>query len=285
MVLLSILIPTYDYPDGLERILSALSLSSEEVEILVFDDSPSTDLKRVIDKFSSVISGLRYQHNLSIYGSSLGAGKNWNSLLDAAQGMFVMLMHHDEFPLGLNFTSTLYPVLREESAPDVIMLDLLLVDELLRPLPCHVPRRLRWLITQYAPGYLFRRNVIGPTATLVIRRSLAPRFDPALRWLVDVDFYVRLCHSGFRWANAHFIQIRSVQRKTGTITNELAAGLSAIDAAERRSLIKRYPRDRAWLGGGLNATFRLVELPFWALLKGALIAHHGLSKLIKRAKI
>jgi glycosyltransferase involved in cell wall biosynthesis len=282
MVLLSVLVPTYNYPEGLERILSALSCSSDEVEILVFDDSPSMDLKRVIDNFSSVIPGLRYRHNSSVLGGSLGAARNWNSLLDAAKGMYVVLMHHDEFPQDLSFTSTLYPILRGEGAPDVIMLDLLLLDEFLQPLPRHVPRRLRWLITQYVPGYLFRRNVIGPTATLIVRKSLMPRFDPALRWLIDVDFYVKLCRSGFRWANAQSIQIGSVQRKSGTITNELASELSTIDRKERGYLSKEYPGDRVWLDRGLNAPLGFLECILWTSLKGGLIVLHSLSKFKKK---
>lgn len=281
MILLSILIPTYEYAEGLERILSKLSSSTEKFEVLVFDDSTSPDLKSITDKFSAAIPGLYYQHNRSIYGNSLGAGRNWNSLLDAAKGRYVLLMHHDEFPHSIGFIPALFSILRVQNPPDVVMFDLLLLDESLSRLPSHTPRILRWLVTQYVPSYLFRRNVIGPTATLVMRRSLVPKFDPDLQWLVDVDFYVKLCRSDFRWANAHSIQIGSVQRRAGTVTHDLAPKLSAIDAEERLSLVERYPKDSAWLGGGFNLVFRLLELPFWILLKVALTAQYGLSKFIK----
>lgn len=282
MVLLSILIPTYNYAEGLERILSVLPVSNEELEILVFDDSPSPNLKSVTDKFSSSIKSLVYQHNPSIYGESLGAGKNWNLLLDMAKGKYLLLMHHDEFPGNLDFIPTLFSILKVQNPPDVVMLDLVLVDESLSPLPRHAPGILRWIVTQYAPSYLFCRNVIGPTASLVIRRSLAPRFDSDLRWLIDVDFYVKLCRSGLRWTNARIIQIKSVQRKTGAITTELADRISTINAAERHFLVKRYPRDSAWLVGAFNKVFRLFELPIWMFLRVLLVAQHRLSRLFRR---
>lgn len=280
--ILSILIPAYDYPEGLERVLSSLSPAPSQVEVLVFDDSYAGGLKKIVDRYYSSIPSLSYKHNSAVHGTSLGAGYNWNSLLDAAKGKYIILMHHDEFACESNFYSTLLPVLTGPEAPDVVMLDLLLLDESLRPLAPHVPRRLRWLLTQYAPGYLFRRNVIGPTATLVMRRLIAPRFDTTLRWLIDVEFYIRLRRSSIVWLNARSIHIGSVQRKMGSITIQLAAELSTINKAERYYLLKHYPKDKAWLGGGFQGIILFLERIVWMFLRGALIAQNKFSKLIKR---
>lgn len=279
---LSILVPTYSYPQGLERILNALSTLPIDVEVLVFDDSPSNDLKKIVGNFSQSISNLSYQHNAQLEGVPFGAANNWNSLLDAAKGEYVLLLHHDEFPLGLNFIPSLRSILTVRNPPDVVLLDLLLVNEALQSLPRHAPKFMRWLITQYAPGYLFRRNVIGPTATLVIRRSMTPRFNPALRWLVDVDFYVRLSRASLRWAHAFPIQIGSVKRKTGSITNKLAHELSSIDIEERHELVKHYAQDRIWLGVGVfGMSICILELFLWALVRVGLIFFDQLSKLLK----
>jgi glycosyltransferase involved in cell wall biosynthesis len=279
---LSILVPAYNYSQGLERILNALSPLPEDIEVLVFDDSHSNNLKKIVDKFTQSISNLRYQHNAQLKCTSFGAANNWNLLLDAANGEYVLLMHHDEFPLGLNFISSLRSILTVRPPPDVVLLDLLILDESLQYLPRHAPKFMRWLITQYAPGYLFRRNVIGPTATLVLRRSVTPRFNPALRWLVDVDFYVRLSRARLQWAHAFSIQICSVKRKTGSITNKLAHDLSRIDIEERKELVKCYMQDRIWLGvGAFGISICMLELFFWALVRGVLIFFDQLPKLLK----
>ena len=261
------------------RILCALDPLPNDVELLVFDDTSSDELRDIVHRFSTTMSGLRYRHNPSAFGAPLGAGANWNALLDAARGKYVVLMHHDEVPLDKRFISLLRPILTAPSSPDVVMLDLLLVDELLRPLRRHVPDWLRHAVPHYASGYLFRRNVIGPTATLVIRREVAPRFDPMLRWLIDVDFYVQLCRAGLSWLDARNIRIGSVQRDTGTITSELAGELSSIEAIERQKLIKRYPQDRIWLNANVGTPIRALEMLLWFFLKGSTMIQ---SKFIKK---
>lgn len=278
---LSILIPTYDYPEGLDRILAALGSVPNDVEVLVFDDSSLPDLKKIAVKYSSLIPRLIYRHNLSFLGKSLGAGDNWNSLLNAAQGDYVVLMHHDEFPLGSNFIAELRLITTKIKSPDVLLFDLILVDDCLSLLPRHTPRFFRWLVTQYIPGYLFRRNVIGPTATLAVRRSIVPRFDSQLRWLIDVDFYVQLCRTGLLWSEASNIKIVSVQRKTGTITNELTTELSRIDSEERFTLGKRYRKDSIWLGGAIAAPIRFLEFLIWIFLRGNMIALYRFCKLMR----
>lgn len=269
--LLSILIPTYDYQAGLERILSSLAPVTADVEVLVFDDTPEPSLEAVIARFADTMPGLRYRHNPTHTGAALGAGENWNALLDEAAGGYVLLMHHDETPLDSGFLNALRRRLTGPTPADAYMLDLMLVDEGLRPLRRHVPRRLRRLVPRHWPGYLFRRNVIGPTATLVIRRAVAPRFDPALRWLIDVDFYMKLFMSPLRWVEAPEIRIGSIQRSAGTITAELSARLAEIDAAERKVLAGRYPESRLWLGAPLGAPLRWAEALAWAGLRGAML--------------
>lgn len=279
--LLSILVPAYAYRDGLERILTALSPLPAEIEMLIFDDSLDDDLRSVVHAFEAQMPSLRYQHNLSDRGSPLGAGANWNALLDAARGEYCILMHHDEVPLEDTFISTLQIVLTTMPRPDVVMLDLLLVDEALRPLRRHVPAWLRQVVPRRVPGYLFRRNVIGPTATIVVRREITPRFDTTLRWLIDVEFYVRLCRAGLRWKIEPDIQIGSIQRSAGTITSELTNQLPTIDAAERESLIIRYPRDRLWLDTERGRLIRFFESFLWLSMR---MVHFAMSSLSMRMR-
>ena len=38
---------------------------------------------------------------------------------------------------------------------------------------------------------LFGRNIVGPPSVVMYKRLPATTFDPALKWLVDIDFYIR----------------------------------------------------------------------------------------------
>ena len=268
VTLLSILVPTYAYPQGLARILKRLSSLPRNVELIIFDDSPGDGLGCVVQAMSDQSSQLWYQHNPSVYGLPLGAGANWNALLDAARGEYCLLLHHDEFPLNDNFLPELQFVLSSKLPPDVLMLDLVIVDDWLKPLRRHVPAWLRSFVIFRAPGYLFRRNVIGPTSTIVIRRAIAPRFDPSLRWLIDVDFYIRLFRAGYNCQESRDIRIGSVVQKTGSITSGLHDDLPLIDAEERRTLFARYPEYWLWLNANKGKSIRLLEAILWMIMRG-----------------
>ena len=87
--LLSILIPTYKFPLGLERIIHALGDDySDECEFLVYDDTPGNNIQEIVSLIALKTKwNLRYQHNQP----ALGPAENWNALLDAAQGEYCLL--------------------------------------------------------------------------------------------------------------------------------------------------------------------------------------------------
>ncbi|AUJ65722.1 hypothetical protein B9057_15055 (plasmid) [Aestuarium zhoushanense] len=282
-ILLSILIPTYNYRAGIERILEVLSPTCEDIEVIVFDDTPDSGIQSTIMGFADTIPLLTYRHNPTHVGAALGAGANWNALLDAASGEYVLLLHHDEVPLDRGFTNMLRNRLTIRSRADVYMLDLVLVNENLDPIRRHVPSWVRCWVPRRAPNYLFRRNVIGPTGTLIIRRDCAPRFDPDLRWLIDVDFYRRLIDRTSKWAVATDIRIASVQRNVGTITAHLSDHLTEIDTAERKVLAERYPKAKLWLQASLGARLLWIETLAWAVLKMGIWSTALLQKTRRRS--
>lgn len=267
--LLSILVPTYNYATGLELILGALSPLADDTELVIFDNSPGSELGEIAAKFMPNDPCIRYQHNLSVYPGPIGPGENWNALFDTAEGEYVMLLHNGEVPLGTDFLTQLRNRLKARGASDVLLLNLVLVDKTLQTGYTHLPQALRRLIPLFVPGYLYWRNVIGPTGTLVIRRTAVPRFDPMLKWLIDVDFYVRLCRADLTWCYADDLKIGSIQRDVGTLTAGFANQLSSIDSAERRILAKRYPRDRVWLGAFWGAPLRAIESVLWTALRAS----------------
>ena len=280
---LSVLIPTYEYPAGLERILEMLSPLPDDVEVLVFDDTPEPSLQPIIQRFASRMPRLTYSHNPTQKGAALGAGANWNALLDAASGDYVMLLHHDEVPLDPRFLDELLHLITGTALMDAYMLDLLLVDEDLSPISSHVPSWTRFLIPRHFPNYLFRRNVIGPTGTLVIRGECAPRFDPDLRWLIDVEFYVKLFRRVNHWKFEHKIRVGSVQRTTGTITAELSDCLKRIVTAERKKLADRYPEANFWLGESPASRFLWMETLAWGGFRGLMWSMAPLKRVFRKS--
>ncbi len=256
MAWLSILAPAYRYPDGTQRILEALSPLPDGVELLISDNTPNKSVSDVVARYES--PNLQYWCNTP----ALEAVPNWNLLLDRATGDYVMLLHHDEVPLGRDYLALLRATIEATDA-DVLVQSILLMDASMRPLRPHVPLWLRDWVIRRTPGYLFRRNVIGPTAALVVRRSLYPRFNPALRWLIDVELYVRLRQATSNWQSTPKLRIGSVQDTHQSLTASLRNELKEVDAAERELLRPDFPQAAAWLGAGRSALLRLVEEGLW----------------------
>src|SRR6266446_10026845 len=93
--LLSILIPTYDYPEGVVRILRCLTPRlQDDVEIIISDDSPTSAVAESVAPFLDACDKIKYTHN----ARALGPCANWNALLERAAGEYCLLLHHDDIP-------------------------------------------------------------------------------------------------------------------------------------------------------------------------------------------
>lgn len=253
---LSVLIPAYNYAAGVDRILARRGETAGQVEYIVHDDSSD-------DAVAAVVAA----HNKRdvLYHRNAGSGNataNWNGLIERAQGEFVVLVHHDEFPARAGLFEDLADYLGKARSPqaDVYLLGLRrlrrnwpLTDKL-------VPDSVRFWLLRHAPAYLMRRNFIGPSATFVVRRALCPRFDDNLRWLVDVDFYLRtLQRSGATRGLGQFRIVSETDRRQ-SITQGLGA---AIDDLRHRELAVITARQEAGLAKGRMQLPALVERSLW----------------------
>lgn len=266
MTILSVLIPAYNYPDGVRSILSMLSHNtSSELEIIIADDSSNEFVSQAVDAFRHLfLVNFNYRRNYP----ALGAVSNWNSLLDQASGEFVLLLHHDEYPLDDQLVRSAIELLEKNSGNiDVVVMDCMLTSsrgQIVRP---HLPRIIRHLVIKYFPLYLFKRNVLGPTSCLIVRKSLYPRFDICLRWLVDVELYYRLRQITSRWGFSKDLRIASRLGRKDSITASLNQELKNIDEQERIYLIQKYPEAERWLVASNHRLLNFVELIAWASMR------------------
>lgn len=263
--------PAYRYSEGVRRILRRLHpIPVSDCELLLFDNSPDDQVELVVAAWQKDAEiPVTYHHN----DPDQGAAGNWNALLDAAQGEFCWLLHHDEFPLSDRFLLNLIATLRAHPSLDVLMLDCILVSSRTGRNRRHLPTWVRAFVAKRLPGYLLRRNVVGPTAALVARRELYPRFDPQLRWLVDVDAYVRLLRPAKRIGVYPELQIGSVAWRPDSITARLGRSIAQIDRQEREYLRCTRGVRRIWVNRDTDRTsFRTlaecIETAWWALLRG-----------------
>lgn len=235
---LSLLIPAYEHPAGVLRILDRLHAGRVTgVECLINDDSQSDAVNAAVSSHPlHRAGGVIYRRNRP----ALGAVPNWNDLLTRARGEYLLLMHHDECPERDDFFAVLKDQLATPYAPDVLLLACLLPTMGDRCLRQHVPIWLRRVLMRLGPEHLLRHNTLGPPSVLVVRRSMCVGFDPALKWLVDVEWMVRLLRqAGLRWRFAKQLAVVSMPHAATSITASLGGEISRLSVEESRQIRER----------------------------------------------
>lgn len=229
---LSLLIPTYEYPTGVLRILDRLHATNVTgIECIINDDS-RTDIVQI-----AVLNHPLYQMGAVKYHRNeptLGAVLNWNELLKKSSGEFQLLMHHDECPENDSFFSKLKSILDDPDSPDLLILNCL-IPTFNRRLRQHTPVRIKRILLSLCPDHLLLHNSLGPPSVVVVRRTKNLLFNPKLRWLVDVDWMVkilRLPNINFQVSNE--LAVISIANSDVSITKNLKENIDQLRILEAK---------------------------------------------------
>jgi len=183
---LSVLIPTYEHPAGILRIMDSISGNEHaNIEFIVGDDSETDAVELAVREHRASLH-VQYRRNRP----KLGAIQNWNCLLELARGEFVLLLHHDVCPMHPNFFVDLCTALHDPI--DALALDCIVGNLRRGRMRRHFPLMLKTLVLRICPSYLLRRNVLGGPSMLVVRRAAILPFDIRFPMMVDVEWYCRL---------------------------------------------------------------------------------------------
>lgn len=246
-IILSILLPAYNYPEGIFKILNEISETDEKFkdlfEVVIYDNSTiENGVKNEFEFYKDKIKKITYKHYCPLFG----AGDNWNQLIEKSKGKYFILIHHDEFPISKGFVAEILKQIERDPNIDLILLDCLLMHKSRKMLTRHIPSHIRLFLIRLYPIYLFRRNLIGPTASLVVRKKLGIDFDVNLKWLIDVDLYFRLLRKKPKIKFCNKIQICSYVDRDDSITNSLGKGIASIKRKELIYLSKKYKYNSIW---------------------------------------
>ena len=278
---LSILIPSYNYPEGVLRIvLPLLAENRSDIEILIHDDSSDDRVEACMKPLESH-PGLTYVRN----APALGAVWNWNHLIERARGRYAMLIHHDDFPLSETFASDLLIELEKNAWPDALILSCLAYDvarKAIRPCICNP---IRSFIARRRPSYLFRRNVIGPPSVLVFRRELFEGYDPELKWLVDVEGYFRFLKTRTRRLFFSRLMMVSSTGLPDAISTTIRGSAKEIADAELAYIAAKLPETKNLTYGCLFEKMLWMTIKTTSLLSSTLMPPPSYSEVRRRDRL
>ncbi len=233
----SVCIPTYNQTDYLKATVeSLLGQKFEDYEVVVTDDSDNDLVEHLLAQYD--FGGrLRYRKNFP----RLGSPRNWNAAVLNARGEYVKLLHHDDwFPddsaLG-NFVSLMD---RNDkagwggSATSVFRADRTFVRT-------HCAKHDELGALARLPETLYFGNLIGAPSATIYRRAIGIEYDERLKWLVDIDFYIRVLRRNWSFVYSERVLICTLSGGGHQIT-EVCANTPAIDLGEHLLVLEKlYP--------------------------------------------
>ncbi|MBR6390117.1 MAG: glycosyltransferase family 2 protein [Lachnospiraceae bacterium] len=256
MAKVSICIPAYRDARGVERLLKSISGSDyRDIEVIITDDTPDTSVAEVADRFKDSFD-LTYHHN----AEPLGPAGNWNRSIDMSSGEYIKIMHQDDwftYPDSLSrYVRMLdeHPeaVLAYSGSRQVTVTDA--EDQDGSPAEYYdrcISDEHRKLIEDDWRGIYVGQYIGAPSATIYRRSDL--RFDPALKWLIDADFYMGLLQNGGQMV-CSCDPLVSIGISSGQMTNDCADS-KEVNLREYKHVFRKFD-----LGGSEACRYKLADI-------------------------
>jgi GT2 family glycosyltransferase/O-antigen/teichoic acid export membrane protein len=194
---ITVLIPVYNGEDYIEEcIMSILRQDHQDLQVIVRDNQ-STDgtvecVKRLMD--DPRVSLIQNDKNLGSFG-------NFNACLDSVETDSYMVLCSDDLFYKTDALSRAWKVLSENPDVSVVYSDLAYIDGDSE----YVTKRCFYREGRFSNDQVARQTIIGGRNLFsfpVLIRSSARNgyyYDPALSYMGDVDFSIKLAHSGNSW--------------------------------------------------------------------------------------
>ncbi len=185
--LISICIPVYKRLEFVKRLLDSIaSQSFKNYEVVITDDSPDDSVGEFISK-ERRIPKLRYYKN----ENQLGSPANWNASINKASGKWIKLMHDDDWFAGPSALEK-FASAAEQSGAKFIFSGFNNIDLSRGSFHPYVLSKSDEKLLQTSPYYLLKTNFIGHPSTTLISNRLSARYDERIKWVVDIEFYIRI---------------------------------------------------------------------------------------------
>lgn len=196
----SICIPTYEQVEYLKKCLDSILIQNySDYEVIITDDSRTDHVEKIVKEYD--FNGrLKYIRNKE----RLGSPENWNEAIRRAAGDYIKVIHHDDWFENDDSLKEFVNLLDQNpesdfafSASHVVFDDLNWIHSITEEQVDNIGKQ---------PDSLYQGNMVGgPSATIF--RNHRFFFDSSLKWLVDIDLYIRILHNNnsFVYSNQHLV--------------------------------------------------------------------------------
>ncbi len=182
----SVLIPAYSRSLYLIRVLQSLSIQTYNYfEVIITDDSPDDVIESYIKKTDYAFP-IKYYRNSPPKGTPL----NWTEGMQYASGEWIKVIHDDDWLSDENALQLFADAAKENV--DCIFSGYVAYYEGTKKEINQTISQKRFQKIKKHPNLLFVSNELGSPSTVMFRKSISELYDPALKWLVDIEAYIRM---------------------------------------------------------------------------------------------
>lgn len=212
----SLCIPTYNQVDSLRKVLDSIAIQDfVDYEIIITDDSPD-------DAVSQLLRGYSFKGEIRYLRNSVrkGSPENWNEAIRHASGDYIKVLHHDDWFTGSDSLSRYVALLEDAPEADFAFSATRIVDYRDGSTRLHIPSSEQIEMLRSEPTSLFLGNFVGGPSATLHRSSSMQFYDKNLKWLVDIDFYIRLLQENNSFAYTEEVLIATLDEAPHRITVE-----------------------------------------------------------------
>jgi len=183
---ISICIPAYKRLDFLKRLLDSISAQKfKSFEVIITDDSPDDIIESHI-KNTEFSFPIKYYRNIPSKGTPL----NWIEGIQYATGKWIKIIHDDDWLTDADSLQKFADAISEKT--DCIFSGYYTCFENTHKSINKTISQKRFQKIYNHPHDLFASNEIGPPSVVMFRKTITELYDPELKWLVDIEAYVRI---------------------------------------------------------------------------------------------
>jgi glycosyltransferase involved in cell wall biosynthesis len=164
---------------------SIFAQTYRDFELIISDDSSTNDVSQLLEEYRDKFP-FQYVRN----SPGLGSPQNWNHVISLAKGKWIKIMHHDDWFSESNCLEKMMSV-ADKSTDSLIFAGIkgsYLVDGRTYE---NLPNPSFENKLNKDPFLLLKGNLMGPPSCVLFSKSNIC-FDVNSKWLVDIDFYIRL---------------------------------------------------------------------------------------------
>jgi len=199
----SICIPTYNSPKLFRSCLESIVIQTyKDYEIIVTDDSTNEEIENIINEFNFG-NKIKYFKNRI----RLGTPENWNEASRHASGDYIKMLHHDDKFYDENSLFDFVMMLEKNPDSNFAFCASQQISETDECLSIHSTTTKQLKLLRENPNFLFLGNFIGAPSTTIYKKDNMIEYDIKLRWLVDIDFYIRKINDKFIYSSKTLVKI------------------------------------------------------------------------------